>query len=131
VTAERDLSKLLAGLDPVRKPGEYVFVTTIDDALLPSFAMVVEDEGVSHVVERSVADERGLAYDLVCAWLTMRVHSSLDAVGMTAAMSAALTSAGISCNVIAGFHHDHLLVPADRADDAIAALRALAPPSSS
>jgi hypothetical protein len=124
-TPERDLDRLLATLDPVRRPGEYVFVTTTDDVVLASLATVHEDEGMSHVVERAVADERGLAYDLVCAWLTMRVHSALDAVGMTAAMSAALTAAGISCNVVAGYHHDHLLVPADRADDALAALRAL------
>jgi hypothetical protein len=125
-TPERDLDRLLATLEPVRRPGEYVFVSTSDDVVLSSLATVHEDEGVSHVVERSVADELGLVYDLVCAWLTMRVHSALDAVGMTAAMAAALTAEGISCNVIAGFHHDHLLVPADRADDAIAALRALA-----
>ncbi len=55
----------------------------------------------------------------------MRVHSALDAIGMTAAISAALTEAAISCNVLAGYHHDHLLVPADRAADAIAVLEQL------
>ena len=121
--AERDLGKLLASLDPMRRPGEFVFVITELD--VPAHATVVEDEGTTRVVERAVADEHGLSYDLVCAWLTMRVHSALDAVGMTAAMSAALTREGISCNVIAGAVHDHLLVPLDRADDALAALQRL------
>jgi hypothetical protein len=83
------------------------------------------EEGVTYVVRREVADREGWSYDFVGAWLTMRVHSALDAVGMTAAMSAALTEAGISCNVLAGFHHDHLLVPDDRADEAIAVLEGL------
>ena len=60
------------------------------------------------------------------AWLTLTVHSSLAAVGLTAAFAAALASGAIPANVLAGLRHDHLLVPVDRADDAIAALRALA-----
>ena len=59
------------------------------------------------------------------AWITLRVHSDLAAVGLTAAFARALADAGIACNVVAGVHHDHLFVPADRAGDALAALRAL------
>ncbi len=59
------------------------------------------------------------------AWITLTVHSSLEAVGLTAAVANTLASAGIACNVLAGFHHDHLLVPIDRVDDAMAALSRL------
>ena len=57
------------------------------------------------------------------AWLSLTVQSSLEAVGLTAAFSKVLGDAGIPCNVLAGYHHDHLLVPIDRVDDAIAVLR--------
>ena len=127
--SERDLDRLLAAMDPVRRPGEWVFVSLAPGhavaAALPSAATVVEGEGTTHVVERHVADEHGLAYDFVAAWLTLRVHSALDAVGLTAAVAGALARAGISCNVLAGAHHDHLLVPVDRAEDALAALAQL------
>lgn len=123
--AERDLDRLLAGLDPVRRPGEWVFACVPEGHALPSAATVVEDEGTTHVIERHVADEAGLPYDFVAAWLTLRVHSALDAVGLTAAVANALTDAAISCNVLAGLHHDHLLVPLERADDALAVLRGL------
>jgi hypothetical protein len=129
VAGERDLGRLLASMDPVRKPGEWVFVSLAPDhaaaPALPSAATVVEDEGTTHVVERQVADDLGLDHDFVAAWITLRVHSALAAVGLTAAVAGALADAGISCNVLAGAHHDHLLVPVERADDALAALRAL------
>jgi hypothetical protein len=128
MAGERDLRRLLADLRPVRREGEFVVVSRPRDQRVEveAAATVDEgDEGVTHVVRRELADERGWAYDFVGAWLTMQVHSALDAVGMTAAMSTALTEAGISCNVLAGYHHDHLLVPSDRADEAIAVLRRL------
>ena len=125
MAAERDLWQLLASMDPVEVPGEFVFVSVADGRALPSRAMVVEDEGVTHVLARADADEYGLPYDFVAAWITLRVHSALDAVGLTAAVAGALSEAGISCNVIAGAFHDHLLVPHDRATDAIGVLQAL------
>jgi hypothetical protein len=70
--------------------------------------------------------DSGLEYHFTAAWITLRVHSALDAVGLTAAVSLALTDAGISCNVVAGFHHDHLFVPHTRAADAVRVLEALA-----
>ena len=112
---------------PVQRPGEYVFVTLESDldsvpTGLTVLASVVEDEGLSVVVPRSDADRAGLTYDFVAGWITLTVHSGLAAVGLTAGISAALTRAGISANVIAGFHHDHILVPSDRVDDALNAL---------
>ena len=88
-------------------------------------AVVVEDEGVTLVLRRADADALGVSYGFVAAWLTLTVHSALDAVGLTAAFSRALGDAGISCNVLAGFHHDHLLVPAAARDRALAVLRSL------
>jgi hypothetical protein len=114
-------------LEPVVQPGEFVFVSLPIPADLPALATVQEAEGLTHVLYRRDADTYGLAYDFVAGWITLHVRSALDDVGLTAAVSAALADAGISCNVLAGFHHDHLLVPHDRVDDAMAALRALEP----
>lgn len=102
---------------------------TIDGSVPPSdlevHASVCEPEGLSVVVARGEADRRQLPYDYVAAWITLEVPSALAAVGLTAAVSRALADAGISANVIAGHHHDHLLVPADRAADAMSALQTL------
>lgn len=89
-------------------------------------AAVREAEGLTVVLRRGEADRLGLSYDFVAAWITLQIHSALEAVGLTAAVSAALTHAGISCNVLAGFHHDHLLVPVADADRALNVLRLLA-----
>jgi hypothetical protein len=120
------LPALLAALEPERRPGEYVFVTGADQLAPVAEASVREQEGLSLVVERGRADAAGATYDFVAAWITLRVHSALAAVGLTAAVSGELTAAGIPCNVIAGRHHDHLLVPVDRADEALGLLHALA-----
>jgi hypothetical protein len=79
------------------------------------------------VTESSVADARrmGLVPEFVAAWLTLNVDSALDAVGLTAAVSGVLAAEGIPCNVLAGYHHDHLLVPIESAERAMAALNAL------
>ena len=80
--------------------------------------MVEESEGVTLILPVDAAREAGLTVVYEAAWLTLAVHSSLDAIGLTAAVSGALTAAGIPCNVIAGTYHDHLLVPAARAAEA-------------
>ena len=59
------------------------------------------------------------------AWLEITATSSLHAVGLTAALSNALTEAGIPCNVVAAAHHDHIFVPAAEAARAMAAIKAL------
>ena len=125
---ERDLTALLTGLSPRLHQGAYVFTTVV--GAVPSgidpVVVVDEDEGRTLVVRKERADELGLPYAFVTAWITLQVHSALDAVGLTAAVSRALTAAGISANVVAGFHHDHLFVPYDRAGAAVEVLRALA-----
>jgi hypothetical protein len=126
VSDERDLHALLASLKPVLRPGTFVFAVVHDEALLEAVVPEVtirEDEGLTVIVRREQADALGLAHDhYVAAWISLRVHSALDAVGLTATVSTALAEAGLSCNIIAGYHHDHLLVPADRAAEALKVL---------
>jgi len=117
---------LLRTLRPRLEAGRYVFVCAEDGASTEAAAAWVrEDEGVTLVLHQEDADRRGLAYDLVTARITLRVHSALDAVGLTAAVSGALATEGIACNVVAGYHHDHLFVPADRAQHALRLLQRL------
>ena len=126
-SGETDLSTLLATMSPHLNDGSYVFVLAagsggVEDAVVT----VAEPEGLTLVLPRERADELGLPYDFVASWITLRVHSALAAVGLTAAFSAALTREGISANVVAGYFHDHLFVPEERRDDAMRALRLLA-----
>ena len=125
MSGESDLSVLLASMAPELRPGAYVFgtVTGQQTAALQVLASVEEPEGLSVVVTRDEAERNGLTYDFTAAWITLRVHSALHAVGLTAAVSSALAKAGISCNVIAGHHHDHLLVPHDRSLEAVRLLK--------
>ncbi|MEU8519959.1 ACT domain-containing protein [Streptomyces sp. NBC_01216] len=127
MSAERDLTRLLAGMSPELDPGRYVF-TTVTGPVPPDVTPLVtvrEPEGLTLVVAQQDADRAALPYDYVAGWITLRVHSALDAVGLTAAVSRALADAGLSCNVVAGFHHDHLFVEHGRAQEALTALEAL------
>ena len=103
-------------------PGEFVFVTLPDLSPVPAAATIREAEGVCHVFERSVADSLGFGYTFVAGWITLALHSDLAGVGLTALVSGALAEAGIACNVLAGTHHDHLLVPLASVHDALAVL---------
>jgi hypothetical protein len=127
MAGETNLQALLRNMSPVLNDGAYVF--SIVESDIPSgvhpVVTVREQEGLTLVVEQSEADTAGLSYEYVAAWITLEVHSALEAVGLTAAISKALTDAGISCNVVAGYTHDHLFVPEDRAQDALSALRSL------
>ena len=122
-----DVAELLRTLDPVLRDGEFVYATVVDlPTGLPVEAMVREPEGLTVVVRRDAADIFGLAYDYVARWITLTVHSSLEEVGLTAAFASALSAEGISCNVLAGHHHDHVLVAAADAGRAMAVLHRLA-----
>ncbi len=127
MTGERDLDRMLADLKPSLLPGEFVFCSLPgahygDYAGLAPLASVIEPEGLSLVLPREAADRAGMAYDSTHRCISLGVHSSLEAVGLTAAVAARLAARGISANVIAGCFHDHVLVPVERADDALAAL---------
>ncbi|MEV4555771.1 ACT domain-containing protein [Kitasatospora sp. NPDC049285] len=127
MAGERDLQKLLSGMRPVLHPGRYVYCTLparVPAGLRP-VVTVAEPEGVTFVVSQEEADALGLRYEFVASWITLQIHSALDAVGLTAAVAGRLADQGISCNVVAGFHHDHLFVPAEEAERALAALDSL------
>ncbi|NEC07717.1 ACT domain-containing protein [Streptomyces sp. SID7909] len=129
MTAESDLRVLLSDLSPEPHPGRYVYTTVPDGTLPGGVAPVVtvrESEGLTLVLPEAEAAAAGLTYTYVAGWITLRVHSALEAVGLTAAVSLALTDAGISCNVVAGFHHDHLFVPYERMGEAVTVLERLA-----
>jgi hypothetical protein len=122
---ETDLAVLLRSMRPELLPGDWFFATVEPGVTVDAAATVREPEGLSVVVSRAEAERLSIATTHAYRWITLRVHSSLDAVGLTSAVSAVFTTHGISCNVIAGAFHDHLLVPAARADDAIRALNDL------
>jgi hypothetical protein len=122
------LDQLLRNLNPILNPGTFVFCTVaglrpeLHSEAIGSFK---EAEGHTYILPRPVADQHSLSYAGTMAWITLQVHSSLEAVGLTAAVSAVLAEAGISCNVVAAYYHDHLLVPTDRADRALELLKKL------
>jgi hypothetical protein len=121
-----DLAEILAALTVSRRDGVFVMCTVDDLPDADLEAVLFEDEGITIVLPLAQAEELRLTWGFEAAWLTIDVLTALDGVGLTAAVSRALTDAGIACNVLAGFHHDHILVPvdaADRAMDAITALR--------
>lgn len=129
-----DLGQMLRELDPVVREGNYVYVLRPGDAVedmewewveMEAQAVIVEDEGRTLVIDEELAVDNELDFDGVFGWITLRVHSSLQAVGLTAAVSAALAEADISCNVLAGYFHDHLLVPVEQVEAALTALRRL------
>jgi hypothetical protein len=120
------VSELIAHLDPALR-GEYVFARVeTPPPGINVFATIVEDEGTTIVLERAIADELGLPYAFVATMITLQVYSDLSAVGLTASFATELAGAGISCNVIAGIHHDHLFVPAQRGVDAMRLLQQMA-----
>jgi len=130
MSGEQDLYTLLATLSPRLSDGEYVFCTFPgagygEYAELDPVACVLEAEGLTLVVPTANARAHGLDWQSPLRMITLGVHSSLDAVGLTAACARQLAARGISANVIAAYHHDHVFVPAPRALEALAALNAL------
>ena len=118
-----DLTALLASMDPVLAPDVHVFVTTRTPPDIPARMRFEEAEGTTLILTRDVADETGLAYEFPCRMITLNVHSALEAVGFIAHIATKLAAGGMGVNPVAGFYHDHLFVPEDRAEDAMAVLR--------
>ena len=115
-------------MQPVLNPGRYVFVTLPSDQSLDLryiIASVREPEGLSVILTEHDATDLGFSVSYVAAWISLTVHSDLAAVGFTAGFSNALAQAGISCNVVAGNHHDHLFVPHDQAEECMNILQDL------
>ncbi len=127
---ETRLTALLKNLNPRMDDTDYVFVHVTDiEAMKPVYhdvrGMFIEEEGITLIVPVRIAQTQGWHYDLPMRCITCQVHSSLQAVGMTAAMSSALAAEGISANVVAAYYHDHLFIPAKDADVALNVLRTL------
>lgn len=123
-----ELARLLRTLEPVLQPGTYAFVSVADANALAGVEVVAtirEPEGLSAILAEADATRLGLPVVFRASWITLTVQSELEAVGLTAAFSTALGAAGIPCNVVAGAFHDHLFVPVDGAEEALAVLRGL------
>ena len=123
-----DLALLLRSLDPELHEGVWVYSSVPSDMDLSAvryIAVIHEAEGTTVVAPEEEALKAQLPILFRAAWITLTVHSDLNAVGLTAAVATALGSAGISCNVVAGAHHDHIFLPIDRADEAMTLLRSL------
>jgi hypothetical protein len=130
MAGEKRLDVLLKSLRPVLKDGEFVFCTLPysippDLATLAPLGLFREDEGLTLILPRERADAAGLAYSGAFRQVTLSVHSSLEAVGLIAAVSARLAAHGIGVNPVAAYFHDHLFVPAARATEAVALLESL------
>lgn len=125
-----DIKTLLSTMEPELDTAEYVFccidINQHENYLtLKPIATFVEQEGLTLVLNKDIAVQAGLAFDGVFKRITLTVHSSLSAVGLTAAVASALAQNDISANVIAAFYHDHVFVPAEKATLAISTLIAL------
>jgi hypothetical protein len=121
----RELGRLLAGLRPTLHPEPYVYALGPAPAGTLVFATVAEDEGQTLVLTRSEAAAAGLRPEWTAARITLQVDSQLTDVELTATVSSRLAAHGISCNVVAGFFHDHLFVPQERCGEALELLQQL------
>lgn len=126
-----EIDVLLKEMKPVLDRTDYVFSTIkcfqIDDEIiaLRPIATFLESEGMTVVVPISKAEKYNLSYDTIFNKITLEVHSSLEAVGLTAAISNELAAFNISANVVAGYYHDHIFIPKDKADLALETLEGL------
>jgi len=122
---EKELDRLLKDMKPTLNEGDYVFCSRKDikecdfGTILMSFK---EHEGNTIIMTQEEADRLQFDYSFIAKWITLTVHSSLEAVGLTAAFSKALTEENLSCNVVAGYFHDHIFVDKKDAQKALAVL---------
>ncbi len=113
MSGEKDLEILLKSMKPEHVSGDYVFckVEKFENLDWNNVVMLFkEKEAITLILKKEIADQLQLDYSVVMSWITLTVHSSLEAVGLTAAFSKALSEQGISCNVVAAYYHDHIFV---------------------
>jgi uncharacterized protein len=132
VPAESDLATLLRNMNPEMPDGIFVFCTIANGAKIPAAVTPQlafrEQEGTTLVIRREEAERHALPHQFPSRLITLTVHSSLDAVGFLAAITARLAAAGISVNAVSAFHHDHLFVPEQRAHEALSLLQNMSTP---
>ncbi|MGB0684413.1 MAG: ACT domain-containing protein [Magnetovibrionaceae bacterium] len=127
--AEDDLTKLISEMSPTVRAETFVFATLPVGVPLPECEVLMtfrEAEGVTLIVEQSAALSARLAHDFPCRMITLNVHSALDAVGFLAAVTNRLAGLGMGVNPVSGYFHDHLFIPEDRAEEALAELKRMA-----
>ena len=125
MSGETNIGKLIKEMTPQLNAGEYVFCSLKDLSSIDrndTICEFKEAEGTTIIIDKRKADELNLSYDFVSAWISLLIHSSLEAVGLTAIFSTALAKNNISCNVIAGYYHDHIFVDTEDANKAIEVL---------
>ena len=113
MSGEKNLEILLKTMKPKINLGEFVFceVKNLEKINLSEIVMTfMEEESITIIAQKEIADKLNLKYSFIASWITLTIHSSLEAVGLTAAFSKALSENGISCNVVAAFYHDHIFV---------------------
>lgn len=130
------LQDLIKQLSPQLDPSSYVYCTVAHAKYgelekLKPIVSLAELEGLTLVVPLEHAKAEGLDYYRVFRRITLKGHSSLEALGLTSVVTSLLAERGITTNVVAGFYHDHMFVPSDRADEAMEALKELASQPSS
>ena len=124
-----DLKALLHGMSAQLVDGVYVFATLADGDVpvgLTPRMQFQEGEGTTLILLQSEAIKHDIAHEFPCRMITLNVHSALEAVGFIAHIATMLAAAGMGVNPVAGFYHDHLFVPEDRAEDAMAILAQIA-----
>lgn len=128
MSGEKNLEKLLKSMKPEPVSGDYVFckIQSLENLNFNDIEMFFkEKEAITLILKKEIAEKLHLEYSLIMSWITLTVHSSLEAVGLTAAFSKVLSENGISCNVVAAFYHDHIFVPKKDTDKAIHILNEL------
>lgn len=127
MSGEKNLQLLLKSMKPEHNEGDYVFckVDQLGSLNLDEVEMFFkEKEAITLILKKEIAAKLNLEYSITMSWITLSVHSSLEAVGLTAAFSKALSDAGISCNVVAAFYHDHIFVGKKDTEKAMQILKA-------
>lgn len=125
---EKNLDILLKTMKPTVMEGDYVFSSLPKGLNIQNLNIISyfrESEGISVVVLKTDADRLNLTYNFIASWITLTVYSSLEAVGLTAAIAKALADARISCNVIAAYYHDHIFVDKNDCEQAVKILENL------
>lgn len=124
-----DLKDIIQKLNPIKNPGTYIYTKKNNSSAMIPFEDIIfyfrENEGSTLILDKSKADEQKLSYHQLFAWITLDVHTSLNAIGLTALISDALSRNKIPCNIVAAYTHDHLFVPEDLSEKTLRILNDL------